>query len=311
MPDYKPLVNAVITTKNEEKNVETCIKSILAQSYPEEKIEIIVVDNNSSDRTKELALKYTDKVFNKGPERSAQRNYGLLEKSTGEYLLYLDADMILSPDIIDRCVQTVNKDSQIVALHISEVVLGKKYFSRVRRFERSFYDGTVIDGARFFRKDVLQKVGGFDESMSGPEDWDLDKKLKQLGKIGMLDKTVNSDKHSNWILKDFIKERGVDPAKFGCVIFHNESEFNLRKYLSKKGYYARSFDGYVAKWGKNDPDIVKQLGILYRFLIVFVEHGKWRMFLRRPGLVFGVYTLRLLVGLMFLSKKNQRSTALR
>ena len=272
------LVSIVITTKNEEKNIETCIKSILAQSYPQDKIEIIVVDNNSTDKTKELAQKYTNKVFNKGPERSAQRNYGLLEKSSGEYLLYLDADMILSPNIIDGCIQTVNSNPQIVALHISEIVMGEKYFSKVRRFERSFYDGTVIDGARFFKKDILQKVGGFDESMSGPEDWDLDKKLKQLGKIGMLDKTVG-------------------------VIFHNEKEFNLKKYLSKKGYYAKSFDGYVANWGKDDADVVKQLGMWYRFFGVFIENGKWKKLLARLDLTFGMYFLRFLVGLSFVTSK--------
>lgn len=278
MNESLPLVSVVITTKNEEKNIETCIKSILEQSYPKEKIEIIIVDNNSSDKTKELAQKYTDKVFNKGPERSAQRNYGLLEKSFGEYLLYLDADMILSPGIVEQCVYVITKDSQIVAIHISEVVLGEKYFSKVRRFERSFYDGTVIDGARFFKKKILQKVGGFDESMSGPEDWDLDKKLKQLGKIGMLDKNVGA-------------------------IIHNETEFNLLKYLSKKRYYAKSFYRYVAKWGKNDPDVIRQLGLWYRFFGVFIEDGKWKKLLAHPHLTFGLYFLRFLVGISFITNE--------
>ncbi|MBU4481653.1 glycosyltransferase [Patescibacteria group bacterium] len=49
-----PLVSVVITTKSEEKNIENCLKSILNQTYPRDKIEIIVVDNNSSDRTKEI-----------------------------------------------------------------------------------------------------------------------------------------------------------------------------------------------------------------------------------------------------------------
>ncbi len=54
-----PLVSVTITTKNEEKNIENCLKSILEQSY--KNIEIIVVDNNSTDKTKEIALKYTQK----------------------------------------------------------------------------------------------------------------------------------------------------------------------------------------------------------------------------------------------------------
>jgi len=54
-----PIVSVVITTKNEENNIENCIKSVKNQAYPPE---LIVVDNNSTDRTKELARKYTDKV---------------------------------------------------------------------------------------------------------------------------------------------------------------------------------------------------------------------------------------------------------
>lgn len=305
MSASNPLVSVVITTKNEEKNIETCIKSILAQTYPQESIEIIVVDNNSTDKTKELAQKYTQKVFNKGPERSAQRNYGLLEKSSGGYLLYLDADMILAPNIIENCMRTVTTNPNFVALHISEVVLGKKYFSKVRRFERSFYDGTVIDGARFFKKDVLKKVNGFDETMSGPEDWDLDKKLKRLGKIGMLDRTQYPENVTTWALYGFIKERGVYPKDYGCVIYHNESEFDLKKYLAKKAYYAKSFDGYVAKWGKDDPDIKKQLGMVYRFFGVFVENGKWRRILSCPCLSAGVFILKFLVGLSYYKSRGK------
>ena len=75
-----PLVSIIVTTKNEEKNIENCLKSVKNQNYPQNKIEIIVVDNNSIDKTKQIALRYTDKVYNFGPERSAQRNFGV-EKS--------------------------------------------------------------------------------------------------------------------------------------------------------------------------------------------------------------------------------------
>ncbi len=71
------LVSVIVTTKNEEKNIANCLKSIKGQSYPQEKIQIIVVDNNSSDSTTKIAKRFTDKVYNKGPERSAQRNYGI------------------------------------------------------------------------------------------------------------------------------------------------------------------------------------------------------------------------------------------
>jgi glycosyltransferase involved in cell wall biosynthesis len=275
------LVSVIITTKNEEKNIENCLKSIKEQDYPKDLIEIIVVDNNSADTTKEIALHYTNQVFDKGPERSAQRNFGV-EKSSGEYFLYLDADMTLHADVIKDCVEKISvipveteiQSNNIVALYVSEIVMGEKYFSRVRRFERSFYDATVIDCARFIEKSAFQKVGGFDENLTGPEDWDLDKKLRQLGKTSLVT----------------------------TPIYHNEAEFDLKKYLDKKGYYAKKFDTYIAKWGKNDPDLQKQFGLYYRFFGVFVEKGKWEKMFAHPLLTAGMFMLRCLVGLKFLMR---------
>ncbi|NTW13968.1 MAG: glycosyltransferase [Candidatus Moranbacteria bacterium] len=265
-------ISVIITTKNEEKNIENCLKSIKAQSYPQENIEIIVVDNNSTDKTKEIARTYTDKVFDKGPERSAQRNFGV-EQSGGEWIMYLDADMILHENVVGDCVAEAEKPDMI-GLYVSEIVMGEKFFSKVRRFERSFYDATVIDCARFIKREAFQQVGGFDETMTGPEDWDLDKKLRNAGKLGLV----------------------------RTPIYHNEAEFDLKKYLDKKGYYAKSFDGYIAKWGKDDADLKKQFGLSYRFFGVFVEKGKWKKLSLHPFLTFGMYFLRGLVGIKFLMR---------
>lgn len=267
-------VSVIITTKNEEKNIGNCLNSIKQQNYPQDEIEIIVVDNKSTDKTKEISLEYTDKVFEKGPERSAQRNFGV-ESAIGEYVMYLDADMILHEDVIKDCVESVNGDKSIIALYVTEIVMGEKFFSKVRRFERSFYDATVVDCARFIKKSSFQQVGGFDENLTGPEDWDLDKKLRGIGKIALI-KTP---------------------------IYHNEAEFDLGKYLSKKGYYAKKFDDYIAKWGKDDEDLKKQFGLYYRFLGIFIEDGKWKKLFMHPLLSFGMYFLRGLVGIKFILRK--------
>ena len=294
-----PLVSIVITTKNEENNIENCLASIIEQTYPN--IEVIVVDNNSADKTFEIALKFTDKVFNKGPERSTQRNYGMAKIACGKYVMFLDADMILGPKATEACVSMIENGNWI-ALHIPEYVLGTKYFTRVRRFERSFYNGTVIDGARFFKKSTFIKVGGFDETMSGPEDWDIDKKIKQIGSIGLLPSSSEYLEEDLWEHKRFIIERGVNPSGKWNSIFHNESGFGLQNYLAKKKYYSKSLNKYITKWGINDPDIQKQTGVWYRFFGVFLERGKWRHLLQKPLLIPGIYLLRVLTGLIFLRK---------
>ena len=218
--------------------------------------------------------------------------------------MFVDADMIFSPSLIEACVETAHK-GEFVALHIPEIVLGKNFFSRVRRFERSFYNGTVIDGARFFKKQAFVGVGGFDETLSGPEDWDIDKKIKKTGQIGLVSEPLGAGKQTKpWVLSDFILKRGVSPDCYGSVIYHNEAEFNLVKYLSKKGYYSHSMGTYASKWGASDPDIKKQLGLFYRFIGVFVENGKWKRLISHPILMLGMYFLRFLVGSTFLLNKG-------
>jgi len=297
-----PLVSIVITTKNESKNIENCLRSIQEQSYSN--IETIVVDNASTDQTQEIAQRYTEKVFDKGPERSAQRNYGMIDIAEGDYVMFLDADMIMAPEVVTSCVQFIESDNRFVALHIPEIILGKNYWSKVRRFERTFYNGTVIDGARFFKKAIFVQVGGFDTNMSGPEDWDIDKKLKQVGHIGLLPDLQKANTLKSWALNHFITESGIDLNKTGYenVIFHNESEFDMKVYLNKKGYYAQSFDTYINSWGKNDPDIKKQLGLFYRYFGVFLEQGKWKRLFSHPVLMGGMYWLRFLVGIKYIMR---------
>ena len=64
------MISIIITTKNEEKNIKNILESLKQQTY--KSVEIIVVDNNSTDKTKEIARQYTSLIYNKGPERSSQ-----------------------------------------------------------------------------------------------------------------------------------------------------------------------------------------------------------------------------------------------
>ncbi len=90
MKKKNPLVSIVITTKNEEAVLGTLLKSIKDQTYPN--IETILVDNYSTDDTVKIANKYNLAIYEFGPERSAQRNFGA-KKSTGDFLFSLDADI--------------------------------------------------------------------------------------------------------------------------------------------------------------------------------------------------------------------------
>jgi len=91
-------ISAVISAFNEEKNLEKCLKSL---SFADE---IIVVDNQSSDRTLDIAKKYTNKVFtqkNNPKEIDIQKNFGF-EKATNEWILSIDADEEISKELADE-----------------------------------------------------------------------------------------------------------------------------------------------------------------------------------------------------------------
>lgn len=297
----KPTVTIVVTTKNEEKNIESCLESIANQTW--KFTEIIVVDNFSTDRTTEIAKRYTNNVFTVGPERSAQRNFGLITKATGNFGMFIDADMTLSPNLVADCVEFSIRSNSI-GLHIEEVILGTKRLARIRRFERSFYSGTVVDGARFFSIDAFISINGFDTDMPpGPEDWDLDKRLKQLGKISMLPVKSPTDIDPRFVL--YAKSRGASINQKFTGILHNESEQSLTRYLEKKTYYSPSMSFYSQKWPE-DPDVRKQLGFFYRYFLVFTESGKWRKILRYPILSTQMIILRLLVGINYLSVRLLR-----
>ena len=297
------LVSIVITTKNEESNIEKCLKSILQQTY--RNIEIIVVDNNSTDQTKSIAMSKGVKVYNLGPERSAQRNFGMIEKSHGDFVIYIDADMLLTENLISECVTFLENDKEVIALYIPELVLGRTVFSRIRRFERGFYDGTVIDACRFFRREKFIESGGFDEELfkSGSgEDWDLDKKIRNLGKVAVLpkDESKASVNLNNWLIQYAFSQGVVLGTR--DLLLHDESKDRLLPYLRKKSYYASGFSGYISKWGRNDPDIKLQFSAFYRLCKVFMENGKWMQSLSRPHLLAMTIILKLLVGIATIAK---------
>ena len=303
------IVSVIITTKNEECNIENCLISAISQTYKD--IEIIVVDNGSTDSTKGIARKYTNLVFDKGPERSAQRNFGV-SVSSGEYILYLDADMILAPFVLESCINEITADDKVVGLYIKEVILGMGLWSKVRRFERSFYDGTPIDAVRFVKKEAFLEVKGFDEELSGPEDWDFNRKVSAIGELKLLKNyKINFDPAKKDFftkeIKDILISNGINYKdiykQYNNAIFHNESNFNLSKYFKKKSYYMKDFDKYIRKWGKNDPVVKRQFGLGYRYFGVFIENGKWEKLTLNPILTFKMFVLRFIVGITFLKTK--------
>ena len=293
MTNANELVSIVVTTKNEERTIGRCLESIKLQSYPN--IQLIVVDNHSTDATQDIARTFTSMVYSWGPERSAQRNFGLLQQASGSIGGYIDADMILGPEVVAQSVALLN--SGCVGVYVPEIVIGRSAWIPARNFERSFYDGTPVDAVRFFHMDAFRAVSGFDEELfrSGSgEDWDLDIALQATGRLCSL--TRHGPTAQNWELSDYVTALGARSV-LSSAIFHDEDDFRLSEFLRKKRYYATGFDGYREKHGVAHPRLKYQFSPWNRSLGIFVSRGKLRLTLRHPLLSIQALSLRFMMGL--------------
>jgi glycosyltransferase involved in cell wall biosynthesis len=185
-------------------------------------------------------------VIDEGRERSWQRNKGI-RQATGNIIIWLDSDQSLSSGLIKEIQMLIGLG--FVALYIPEIIVAKSFFGKVRAFERTFYDGTVVDVPRA----VLKKhCPLFDETLNGPEDADWGRKIKGLRAI----------------------TKGV--------LYHHD-DIGVVEYFKKKNYYAKSMRRYKEL---NPHD--KVLDWKYRCVGIFIEKGKWRKILRHPILFFCV-----------------------
>jgi glycosyltransferase involved in cell wall biosynthesis len=116
-------ISVVISAFNEEKNIKRCLESL---SFADE---IIVVDNSSSDKTAEIAKKYTSKVFtqkNNPAEIDLQKNFGFA-KATNEWILSIDADEEVSKELAEEIKAVIKKKNEIDGYWIprQNIIFGK------------------------------------------------------------------------------------------------------------------------------------------------------------------------------------------
>ncbi|WP_423792391.1 glycosyltransferase family 2 protein [Methanocaldococcus indicus] len=110
-----PSITVVIPTYNSEKTLEMCLESIVNQDYPKDKIEIIIADGGSVDRTLEIARRYTDKIFN-NPLKTGEAGKAVgVKKANGDIIALIDSDNILpTKDWFKKMIKPFIEDEEIV-----------------------------------------------------------------------------------------------------------------------------------------------------------------------------------------------------
>lgn len=159
--ENKFLVSITIPTYNEEKALPLALDAIAKQTYPN--LETIVVDSNSLDNTKKIALQLGAKVINYEGKLLGARYIGLRE-SKGKYILLLDADQILEKDAIERAVDKIKGYDMLILEENSykPSTTIQKILSKERKSVHMGKDHLhPIKGGllpRFFEKDLLKRA---------------------------------------------------------------------------------------------------------------------------------------------------------
>ncbi len=241
----------VVPTHQSSRTLRDCLLALRRQTVP---CTVVVVDNDSSDGTVGLAAQLADHVVSGGPERSSQRNIGA-GAVEADVLVFVDSDMVLEPTVVAEVENAIRNGAGAVV--IPERTIGTGFFARVRALERSFYTvQSGVEAARGFRASLFNELGGFDEDLTGPEDWDLTIRAGALASIGQT---------KSGILHDEGRVRYVDACR-------------------RKAYYAEGLRKFARKHGRRGIGVALDRPWLRR---------PWALFYPDPVLGFGVVALKL------------------
>lgn len=190
-------VSVIIPAYNAEKYIEKSINSILNQTY--KSFEIIIVDDGSTDRTIQLLQKFSKDITlikQKNAGASAARNTAI-KAAQGQYISFLDADDIWHPLKLEIQCREMEKNPDWVASHTKVSRNEKLDFAvelypsiKSQSLKQVFAFPYFTTSTFLIKKDLLDKLNGFDENLNTAEDIDLYLKASIHGLIGEIDETL-------------------------------------------------------------------------------------------------------------------------
>lgn len=201
-PNFEKIISVVIPCRNEKNFIGPALDSLLAGDYPRERMEILVVDGQSDDGTREVLADYAKKypllkiLDNPKKITPTAMNIGV-RQARGDVIVRLDAHSIYPPDYIKKCVRYLDeyqaanvggirravpsrdtKIAKVIALTFSSFFgVGNAYYQTGTREPREV--DTVFCGC--YRKETFQKIGLYNENLVRSQDMEFNIRLKRAG----------------------------------------------------------------------------------------------------------------------------------
>lgn len=184
-------ISVVIPAFNEERYLPICLGSIISQNYPKNDFEIIVVDNNSTDKTAEIANSFGARVIREERQGNTFAVSTGMKNAKNEIIAMTDADTVASNDWLLE-IDKIFQDGKIAAATgTADIATKSKLFNMASEF---FYEVFLkfnyllgrphITGFNLVvRRSAYQAVGGIDERFTMSPDVDLGLRIKKVGKV--------------------------------------------------------------------------------------------------------------------------------
>jgi glycosyltransferase involved in cell wall biosynthesis len=229
-----PFVSLIIPTRNCRAELSRLLASIERQTFRD--LEVIVVDNFSTDGTFEMASPRAI-AFQLGPERHAQRAAGAA-RARGEYLMFFDADMELDAGLVEECVALGRQGFDAVIL--PERGGGSGYWAECQKLEKECYweDPWMEAANRFIRTETYRKVGGYRTDLIAGEDFDLHDRLVAAGaRIGRCRAMITH--HEGTAFWGVVRKKFYYGGKLGTVLREAPVK-NAKRFVVFKPAYFRN-----------------------------------------------------------------------
>lgn len=165
--NFRPTVSAVIPNWHRKDDLREAILAIKAQTYPVS--EIIVVDNNSTDGTREMVeSEFPDVLFIQSPHNIVIQALNIGAKTAhGDIILHQDNDGVLEPDAVEKMVRVFATDPRIAVVHCKNVYYDTgevfdplRWFTREQHESDGIFDVPTFHGnGAMIRRDVLEEIG--------------------------------------------------------------------------------------------------------------------------------------------------------